>query len=232
MFPGMASYLGGALVGFAMGLLAMLVYLPWQETDLLTQTSEWLVLNMGQSIWPFATVLTFYSANLIKLNRLIKQDAAYKHVVQLDQLSDVWIHLFIGIGVVWTAIGMRSALSTTLDAPGAFVEGAGQILSQLVDGGILLALTTTIVGAIGGYLMQLMKTISLGARLTGYYHQEERTEFNELLQQLTRIESHLSAMDSLQFTKNKQLDEQANDSVAASDSPTQKHTEMELIRNG
>ncbi len=232
MFPGMAGYLGGALVGFAMGLLAMLVYLPWQDADLLIQISEWLVLNMGQSIWPFATVLVLYSANLVKLKQLIQKNAAYKHVVQLDQLSDVWIHLFIGIGVVWTAIGMRSALSTTLDAPGALVEGAGQILSQLVDGGILLALTTTIVGAIGGYLMQLMKTISLGASLTGYYHQEEKTDFNQLLQQLTRIEAHLAAAASSELPGNTQSDKKANERVVLSDARVARNREMEIIRNG
>jgi hypothetical protein len=191
-----ASYLGGALVGFAMGLLAMLVYVPWQEADLLTRTSSWLVLNMGQSIWLFGAVLAFYGTNLMKLQRLIAENASYKYIVQLDQLSDVWIHLFIGIGVIWTAIGMRSALSTTLNTPTALVQGAGEILSRLVDGGILLALTTTIVGAIGGYLMQLMKTISLGAKLTEYYHVEERKDAATLLSQLSRIEIQLEQMSA------------------------------------
>jgi hypothetical protein len=196
-----ASYLGGALVGFAMGLLAMLVYVPWQEADLLTRTSSWLVLNMGQSIWLFGAVLAFYSTNLVKLQRLIAENASYKYIVQLDQLSDVWIHLFIGIGVIWTAIGMRSALSTTLNTPTALAEGAGEILSRLVDGGILLALTTTIVGAIGGYLMQLMKTISLGAKLTEYYHVEERSDAAILLSQLSRIEIQLEKMSTGEFSK-------------------------------
>lgn len=194
MFSSLASYLGGALVGFAMGLLAMLAYIPWQETDPLTRASSWLVLNMGQSTWLFGSVLAFYATNLIKLQKLIIENAPYRYIVQLDQLSDIWIHLFIGIGVVWTAIGMRSALSTTLDSPGALAEGAGEILARLVDGGILLALTTTIVGAIGGYLMQLMKTISLGAKLTEYYHKEERSDVSILLSQLTRIESLLGKM--------------------------------------
>jgi len=188
------SYLGGALIGFAMGLLAMLAYTPWQEADLLTRASAWLVLNMGQSIWLFGSVLTFYGANLLKLQKLVTENASYKYIVQLDQLSDIWIHLFIGIGVVWTAIGMRSALSTTLNSPTALAEGAGEILSRLVDGGILLALTTTIVGAIGGYLMQLMKTILLGAKLTEYYHKEERSVVSALLCQLTRIENQLGNM--------------------------------------
>ena len=196
MVSSMASYLGGALVGFAMGLLAMLAYVPLQEADLLTRTSSWLVLNMGQSIWLFGAVLAFYSTNLVKLQRLVVENASYKYIVQLDQLSDVWIHVFIGIGVIWTAIGMRSALSTTLNSPTALAEGAGEILSRLVDGGILLALTTTIVGAIGGYLMQLMKTILLGAKLTEYYHKEERSDVSSLLSQLARIEIQLDKVST------------------------------------
>lgn len=187
----MVSYLGGTLVGLAIGLLAMIAFLPWQQSDLLTEASSWLVVNMGQSIWLFGAVLLFYGSNLMKLHKLILDKASYKYIVQLDQLSDIWIHLFIGIGVVWTAIGMRSALSTTLNSPTSLAAGSGEILSRLVDGGILLALTTTIVGAMGGYLMQLMKTFYLGSKLTEYYHNEERRDVGTLLSALARIEVQL-----------------------------------------
>ncbi|MCZ6503556.1 MAG: hypothetical protein O6945_13700 [Gammaproteobacteria bacterium] len=186
-----SSYIGGGVLGLVIGLLAMLAFQPW-DTNLFSMDSSWLALNMGHSVWFFGAVLIFYSANLIRLDRLIVTNAPLTQVVQLDQLSDVWIHLFIGIGVIWTAIGMRSALATTLDAPASLNEGAGEILSRLVDGGILLALTTTIVGAIGGYIMQLTKTISLGAELTGYYQREERREVFIALAQLNRMESHLA----------------------------------------
>ena len=186
-----ASYISGGLAGLVIGLLAMLAFQPW-DTNLVSSFNSWLALNLGYSIWLFGAVLIFYSANLIRLDRLIVTNAPLTQVVQLDQLSDVWIHLFIGIGVIWTAIGMRSALATTLDAPAALDEGAGEILSRLVDGGILLALTTTIVGAIGGYIMQLTKTISLGAELTGYYQREEGREALTALAQLDRMESHLA----------------------------------------
>ena len=185
-----ASYIGGGLAGLVIGLVAILAFQPW-DTNLVSWFNSWLALNMGHSIWLFGAVLIFYSANLIRLDRLIVTNAPLMQVVQLDQLSDVWIHLFIGIGVIWTAIGMRSALATTLDAPAALNEGAGEILSRLVDGGILLALTTTIVGAVGGYIMQLTKTISLGAELSGFYHREERREVFTALAQLNRMESHL-----------------------------------------
>ena len=191
LLVGAANYVSGGLAGLAIGMLAMLVFAPW-DVNLLSGSSAWLASNLGHSIWLFAAVLTFYSANLIRLDRLIGTNAPLTQIVQLDQLSDVWIHLFIGIGVIWTAIGMRSALATTLNAPAALDEGAGDILSRLVDGGILLALTTTIVGAVGGYIMQLTKTISLGAELTGYYQREERREVLTALAQLTRMEAHLA----------------------------------------
>ena len=191
LLVGAANYVSGGLAGLAIGMLAMLVFVSW-DVNLLSGSSAWLASNLGHSIWLFAAVLTFYSANLIRLDRLIGTNAPLTQIVQLDQLSDVWIHLFIGIGVIWTAIGMRSALATTLNAPAALDEGAGDILSRLVDGGILLALTTTIVGAVGGYIMQLTKTISLGAELTGYYQREERREVLTALAQLTRMEAHLA----------------------------------------
>jgi hypothetical protein len=191
MNPGISGYGGGAVTGVVLGVLA--VYVPWR-TDLLPHTGTWLTLNLGHSVWLFGIVLICYCANLLRLQRMLEHDAVFKQVVQLDQLSDVWIHVFVGIGVVWTAIGMRSALATTLNTPGALTDGAGEILTRLVDGGILLALTTTIVGAIGGYLMRLGKTMLLGAQLTGYYHQEERSESRLALDRLRRIESHLEQL--------------------------------------
>ena len=62
--------------------------------------------------------------------------------------------LFFGIGVIWTAIGMRSALIvglSDLDSAMAAQLGSFEILRRLIQGGILLALSTTIFGAVGGY---------------------------------------------------------------------------------
>jgi hypothetical protein len=196
MVSSKAEYLGGAIAGFALGLLATVATTPQGNGDLLAQSSRWLALNMGSSVWLFGIVLISWVASLTRLQHLLKRDAEFggddfKRVVQLDQLSDIWIHLFVGIGVVWTAVGMRSALSTTLAAPGQLTEDAGAVLTRLVDGGILLALTTTIVGAIGGYLMRLIKTMSIGAELTSYYHGEERIELHSALKHLDRIEAHL-----------------------------------------
>lgn len=154
---------------------------------------HWLDLNLGHSVWLFALVLTLYVLNLRRLNHLlVDEEPTLRYVVELDQLSDVWIHLFVGIGVIWTAVGMRSALQMALGDPGqALVDTAGSVLQKLVDGGILLALTTTIVGGVGGYLMRLAKTMVVGAALQEYYDRVNRFEARELLRVSERIEARL-----------------------------------------
>ena len=60
---------------------------------------------------------------------------------------------------------MRNALLVSLgsmDAETAARKGAFSILTQLVDGGILLSLSTTIVGGIGGYFMRMIKAWTAG----------------------------------------------------------------------
>ena len=70
---------------------------------------------------------------------------------QLDHLTDIWTTLFFGTGDIWTAIGMRSALIFALgDRDVALQDGAFAMLERMIDGGILLALSTTIFGGIGG----------------------------------------------------------------------------------
>jgi hypothetical protein len=220
MVSSKAEYVGGACTGFALGLLATVAITPQGNEDLLAQSSRWLALNMGSSVWLFGIVLVSWAANITRLQHLLKRgpefkDDEFKHVVQLDQLSDIWIHVFVGIGVVWTAVGMRSALATTLAAPGELTEDAGAVLTRLVDGGILLALTTTIVGAMGGYLMRLVKTMIIGADLTSYYHGEERLELHSALAHLDRIETHLRYLsDSDQSST---VPEQEADGLASGD---------------
>ncbi len=67
------------------------------------------------------------------------------------------------------------------------------MLQKLVDGGILLALTTTIVGGVGSYVMRLAKTMVVGAGLQEYYDRVNRFETRELLRVSQRIEAGLVA---------------------------------------
>jgi hypothetical protein len=116
--------------------------------------------------------------------------------VQLDHLTDIWTTLFFGTGVIWTAIGMRSALIFALGDPEATVQqGAFAILERMVDGGILLALSTTIFGGIGGYAMRVYKAMTLGTLLQRHYDRAARVDTSSMRDSLQRIEQHLEYRD-------------------------------------
>ena len=131
---------------------------------------EWSRRNLGLSILPFGITLCLYIHSLRTLQQRLDDNRPQDEISQLEHLNDVWTSLFFGIGVIWTAIGMRSALLYALGDPGVATQaGAYAVLQRLVEGGILTALTTTIVGGIGGYLMRVIKSSLLGTRLSRYY---------------------------------------------------------------
>ena len=196
----------GASVGIMLVLIALLLSDPPDLSNathansaldqpvggILGAAQLWIATNLGHSAWLFAVVFTLYSMNLARLKRLLGETPSLSEVVELDQLLDVWIHLFVGIGVIWTAVGMRSALQAALGDPGeALVDTAGSVLQKLVDGGILLALTTTIVGGMGGYLMRLGKTMGVGASLHGFYVTHYAQDLQTLIEVTSRIEARL-----------------------------------------
>nr|MDJ0927920.1 hypothetical protein [Gammaproteobacteria bacterium] len=62
--------------------------------------------------------------------------------------------------------------------------------------GILLALSTTIFGGIGGYLMRVYKALRLGAKLQQHYDRAARADTTEMRDSLKRIEEHLYDTDA------------------------------------
>jgi hypothetical protein len=145
------------------------------DTPVLQSLSEWTRRNLGLSVLPFAITLGLYVHSLRTLARRLDDSAPQNEIGQLEHLTDIWTSLFFGIGVIWTAIGMRSALLFALGDPVAAAQsGAFAILTRLVDGGILTALTTTIVGGVGGYLMRVIKSSYLGTRLSCYYEEQDQ----------------------------------------------------------
>jgi hypothetical protein len=154
---------------------------------------HWAYTNLGSSIPVFALLLLAYFVTLGRLRAALQDGRPIDQIVQLDHLTDIWTTLFFGTGVIWTAIGMRSALIFALgDRDAALQQGAFAILERMIDGGILLALSTTIFGGIGGYLMRVYKTITLGTRLQQQYDQAARADTSEMRVSLQRIEQHLS----------------------------------------
>ena len=193
---GLAAGALGTLIGGAATLYVLdrLGVIGFADTAI-SRPGEWLhwaYTNLGLSIPVFAALLLAYFVTLGRLRRAVEQSKPINQVVQLDHLADIWTTLFFGTGVIWTAIGMRSALLFALgDRDAALTEGAFAMLERMIDGGILLALSTTIFGGIGGYLMRVYKTITLGAQLQQQYDEAARADTSEMRQSLQRIEQHL-----------------------------------------
>jgi len=158
---------------------------------------SWVHLNLGSSLPVFAALLLAYAVTLGKLKHAVEKGHGIDQVLQLDHLADIWTTLFFGTGVIWTAIGMRSALLYALgDRDVAIQQGAFAMLERMIDGGILLALSTTIFGGVGGYLLRVYKTLTLGTALQRCYDRAARADTTAMCESLTRIEAKLAPKTS------------------------------------
>ena len=96
------------------------------------QMLSWTYANLRMSVIPFFLAFLFYCHSLWRLKRFLKdQCVSAEKIAQTEHLVDIWINLFFGIGVIWTAIGMRGALLVglgDLDAESAAKLGAFSIL--------------------------------------------------------------------------------------------------------
>ena len=163
-----------------------------ERTPDLSRWLEWAYVNLGSSIPVFALLLLAFFFSLKRLHSHLDNERPVNEVVQLDHLTDIWTTLFFGTGVIWTAIGMRSALIFALGDPDTTIQqGAFAMLERMVDGGILLALSTTIFGGIGGYMMRVYKAVTLGALLQQHYDRAARVDTSKMRNSLQRIEQHL-----------------------------------------
>lgn len=195
-FRGLAAGALGTLLGAsaALYLFSSFGWIRFDDTAL-SNPSDWLVwayTNLGSSIPVFAVLLLAYFITLGRLQNALGEQRPINQIVHLDHLTDVWTTLFFGAGVIWTAIGMRSALIFALgDRATAMQQGAFAMLERMIDGGILLALSTTIFGGIGGYLMRVYKTITMGTELQQRYDEAARADTSEMRATLQRIEEHL-----------------------------------------
>ena len=202
-----AGFFTGVLGVFVIGttLLYMLnmsevVAISVLEVPSIQHVLAWTYENLRLSVIPFCLTFLLYTGSLLRLKRFLRNPSiSVEKIAQIDHLVDIWINLFFGIGVIWTAIGMRGALLEglgDLNAQSAAQLGAFSILQRLVDGGILLALSTTIFGAVGGYLLRLVKSLAVGTQVNAFYNRlaEQQTEcVNSTLQS---IDARLSQLVS------------------------------------
>ena len=194
------SFLVGTTWGVVIGLVVLLLPVVWQgtgnhglilyEAPSLQQAWQMVDTNLRGSVIPFAVVLLAFILQLLRLRSLLAgEQPELDRVVRHEQLLDLSANLFFGVGVIWTAVGMRGALLHGLGDPGAAASaGAFAVLRRLVEGGILLALSTTIVGGVGGYLMRAVKSVTLGRPLAALYMRESQRPAEANLAALTRIE--------------------------------------------
>ena len=189
----------GVVTGFAVSLAAMQLLLVaepalpavWQQAmATLWHTAN---RNLQGSVFLFLLVLLFYLRQLAALRSLLaRAEPPLDRVLRSEQLLDLCASLFFGIGVIWTAIGMRGALLYALGDTAGVAAGSGMaVLQRLVEGGILLALSTTIVGGIGGYLMRAGKYLLCGSELSALYLRESQQPVQDNLATLQRIERRL-----------------------------------------
>ena len=161
---------------------------------------SWAYENLKLSVVPFFLTLVFYSGALWRLKHYLKDDGvSADKIAQADYQVDIMINLFFGIGVIWTAIGMRGALLEGLGgltADSAAKLGAFSILQRLVDGGILLALSTTIVGAVGGYILRLIKSLAVGTQVRAYYNRLANQQADAVKIVLKSIDENLGVLVS------------------------------------
>ncbi len=158
----------------------------------LDEALAWVYANLGLSLPVFALLLVLYVGGLRKLKRALANDAPIEQVAQTEQLVDIWTSLFFGVGVIWTAIGMRAALVYALGEPEVTLNlGAYAVLERMVEGGILLALSTTIFGGIGGYLLRVVKALTVETELKRYYDRLAHAPGSEMQDTLRTIEAHL-----------------------------------------
>ena len=191
-----SGFLPALVLGLVVGLgVAQAFEWPGEfSTGKVQALVELSLLNLGGSVWPFTSVIVFYVYHFTQLARELSGELpAMDRIVRRDQYLDLSSSLFLGIGVIWTAIGMRGALMYGLSNPAAgAAEGGFAVLQRMVDGGILLALSTTVVGGAGGYMMRALKALILGPALNRLYVAHGSQPMNDGLATLRRIERLLS----------------------------------------
>ena len=154
-------------VAFVAGLFSVLLTDAWvgQLPKSAQGLTNWLALNLGYSAPLFCVALLFVVHSMAcLLEELGKDKCCSSRTFHLEHRVDIGISLLFGIGVLFTAIGIRDALTTAIDGEAAATNG-GEVLALLVNGGILSAMTTTVVGGALGYSLRVIKVLATGEKL-------------------------------------------------------------------
>jgi len=201
------------LVAFLTIVLSAFLLLTLNRTGIIAFTGGgWLINSygiisgyLGHSVLFFIPVLfgyfLFFAFLKTSLSRFQSDPKELDNIRFYSGGMEMFITLFFGIGVLFTAWGLQNALVSAIGGvtkTEAGRLGAWGILQRLVDNGILIALWTTIVGGVGGYLMRFAKHFFLGRDLIRFSSRRMEKEkmmffecFESIKLHLERIEAHM-----------------------------------------
>ena len=127
------SIVGASALLYILSRNQLVSFSPERLPDL----GDWLVwtyTNLGSSMPVFAILLLAFFFSIRRLRSYLDEERPINEIVQLDHLTDIWTTLFFGTGVIWTAIGMRSALLYALgDAESTIQQGAFAVLDRPIE---------------------------------------------------------------------------------------------------
>jgi len=160
-------------LGVFAGWITISASAPW-----LINPAAFLYRHLRLSIVPFGCLFLLYAYLIAKIRRSLRGEGTkLSEITYYDRMLNTTISTFFGVGVIWTAVGMETALMQALNVVKQGKELAGAlsawgILENLVNGGLLLALSTTVFGGVCGYLLRLLKIVFLGNKLDHFVLQE------------------------------------------------------------
>ncbi|BBO83087.1 hypothetical protein DSCO28_36530 [Desulfosarcina ovata subsp. sediminis] len=149
-------------LGVFTGWLTLAVPSGWMVNPVAT-----LYQHLRMSVIPFGGLILLYGWLIFRMRkRLAQPGTMLSDLTFYDRLLNITISMFFGVGVIWTAIGMETALMRALNGVGQESESATLtawgLLERLVNGGLLLALSTTVFGGVCGYSFRLLKVVLIG----------------------------------------------------------------------
>lgn len=151
--------------------LAFILSVAFGSLDQIRGITAWLSVNLGLSAPLFAALTIMGWSYLESLKQALNADMkAEAQITHLEQRIDLVVALLFGVGVLYTAVGLRGALVQAIDGPTE--QSASGMLTALVNGGILSAMTSTVVGGVLGYGLRMLKLFRVGHALDLYYSEQ------------------------------------------------------------
>ena len=155
---------------------------------------------LGGSVYFFAANFILFCIGCLMLFASIKKNPPAYHDVRFwDFVVNISITLFFGIGVIYTAVGMQRAFQIALgniNQEMAVSMGPWGILQKLVNGGLLMALFTTIVGGAIGYCLRLLKFLIFGKNLIRLKDNHDSRYYKEIINGLETISNQLTSQEA------------------------------------